>query len=260
MRSESIELFDSHAHYEDNRFEEDAEEVIVQAYEKGVKYILNAGSDIDTSKKSIELAEKFDYVYAAVGVHPHEAGKLKDDDETEIRELCKHPKVVAIGEIGLDYYYDHSPRDLQRYWFSKQLKLAKELNLPVIIHDRDAHEDVLNIVKQEAPFEAYGVFHCFSGSWEMAKEVLKLGFYISVGGSLTFKNARKTVEVIKNIPLESVLLETDCPYLTPEPFRGRRNDSSYVRLIAEKIAQIKGITLEQVAKSTTDNTKRFFKI
>ena len=256
----NIELFDSHAHYDDNRFKEDAEKVINEANEKGVKYILNAGSDIVTSQKSIELAEKFNYVYAAVGVHPHEVGNLKQDFEKEIRKLCNHPKVVAIGEIGLDYYYDHSPRDLQRYWFCKQLELAKTLNLPVIIHDRDAHEDVLKLIKQEALFKAFGVFHCFSGSWEMAKEVLKLGFYISVGGPLTFKNAKKTVEVIKNIPLENVLIETDCPYLTPEPSRGRRNDSSYVRLVAAKIAEIKEITLEEAARITTENAKRLFKI
>lgn len=255
-----MELFDSHAHYDDNRFIDDADEVITKARESGVKYILNVGSDIETSEKSIELAERFDFVYASAGVHPHEVGKLKDDDVEKIRDLCRHPKVVAIGEIGLDYYYDHSPREEQRRWLSKQLKLAKELELPVIIHNRDAHEDIMKIIKQEAPFKWGGVFHCFSGSWEMAKELLNLGFYISFGGPVTFKNARKTVEVLRNVPQDRILIETDCPYLTPEPFRGRRNDSSYVRLVVEKVAEIKEMPVDQSARITTQNAKRLFRI
>ena len=255
-----MELFDSHAHYDDRKFKGDVYEVITAAYKSGVKYILNAGSDISTSIRSVKLAEEFDFVFAAVGVHPHEVGKLKEDDLEEIEELCGNPKAVAVGEIGLDYYYDHSPRDLQKEWFQRQLDLAKNFNLPVIIHNREAHEDTMKILRQGAPFKAEGVLHCFSGSREMAKELMQLGFYISFGGSITFKNARKTVEVLENMPMDRILVETDCPYLTPEPFRGRRNDSSYVKLVAEKIAEIKGLTLEEVAKVTTENAKRLFRI
>lgn len=255
-----MQLFDSHAHYDDDRFKEDAYEVIAHAYDSGVKYILNAGSDIKTSLKSLEFADSFDYVYAAVGVHPHEAVKLKDGDEDKIAELCMHSKAVAVGEIGLDYYYDYSPRDIQRMWFSRQIQLAKNLELPIVIHNRDAHDDTLRIVKEEAPFKNSGVFHCFSGSWDMAKELLKLGFYISIGGPVTFKNARKTVEVVKNVPLDMLLIETDCPYLTPEPFRGKRNDSSYVKFVAQKIAEIREVDIEEVARATTHNALSLFGI
>ncbi len=253
-------LFDSHAHYDDDRFSEDADEVIQSAYDSGVRYILNAGSDIASSRKSIKLSEKFSYVFAAAGVHPHEAAKLQNDDEKTIIELCDHPKVAALGEIGLDYYYDFSPREVQKSWFSKQLSIAKELGLPVIIHNRDAHEDTLEMVKSHAPFEASGVFHCFSGSWDMAKELLNLGFYISFAGPITFKNAKKSVEVLKNMPMDRILIETDCPYLTPEPFRGRRNNSSFVRLVAEKVAESRGIPLEEAARITTENAKRLFRV
>ena len=255
-----MQLFDSHAHFDDDKFKDDAYEIIENAFNNGVRYILNVGTDIKTSKRSIELAEKFEYVYATVGVHPHEVEKLKDSGEEAMRNLCTHPKVVAVGEIGLDYYYDHSPRELQKSWLTRQLKMAKELNLPFVLHDRDAHEDIMKIIKTEFPFNKSGVFHCFSGSWEMAKELLNMGFYISVGGSLTFKNAKKTVEVVKNISLDKLLIETDSPYLTPEPFRGRRNDSSYMKLVAEKIAEIRETSLEEIAAITTENAKRLFNI
>lgn len=255
-----MELFDSHAHYDDKRFAEDYEEVILNAFNSCVKYILNAGSDIDTSKKSIQLAEKFDFIYAAVGVHPHEVEKLNDDEFDELKKLCSHSKVVAVGEIGLDYYYDHSPREVQRYWFEKQIEMGKELKLPLILHNRDSHEDMMNIIRKHAPYSNPGVFHCFTGSWEMAKELLELGFYISFGGPITFKNAKKAIEIMENMPEDKILIETDCPYLTPEPFRGRRNDSSYVRIVAEKIAEVRGVSVEEVAKRTTVNTKRLFGI
>lgn len=256
----TVELFDTHAHYDDSRFEEDSDEVIKNAYDSGVKYILNAGSDIKTSERSIEIAEKFPYLYAAVGIHPHEVGKLEKNAEEKLIEMSAHPKVAAIGEIGLDYYYDHSPRDTQKYWLSKQLDIASKLKLPVIIHNRDSHEDMMKIIKNHAPYEASGVFHCFSGSWEMAKELLDMGLYLSFGGPITFKNAKKALEVLEKTPLESILIETDCPYLTPEPYRGRRNDSSYVRLVAEKIAEIRGLSLEETAGITTGNAKRLFGI
>jgi len=255
-----MELFDSHAHYDDKRFEEDYEEVILNAFSSGVKYILNAGSDIATSKKSIKLAEKFDFVYAAVGVHPHEVEKLSNTEYEELKKLCNHKKVVAIGEIGLDYYYDHSPREVQRYWFDKQIELGKEFNLPLIIHNRDSHEDIMNIIRRHTPYAKPGVLHCFTGSWEMAKELLNFGFYISFGGPITFKNAKKAIEIIEKMPEDRLLIETDCPYLTPEPYRGRRNDSSYVLFVAKRISEIRKISVEEAAKITTENTKRLFGI
>lgn len=253
-----MELFDSHAHYDDKRFAEDYHEVILNAFDSGVKYILNAGSDIATSKKSIMLAEKFDFVYAAVGVHPHEVEKLSETDFDELKKMYSHKKVVAVGEIGLDYYYDHSPRESQRHWFERQIELGKELNLPLIIHNRDSHEDMMNIIRKHAPFN--GVLHCFTGSWEMAKELLSLGLYLSFGGPITFKNASKAIGIIEKMPEDRILIETDCPYLTPEPFRGKRNDSGYVHLVAKKISEIRGISIEEAAKRTTMNTKKLFGI
>lgn len=257
---DDLTFFDTHTHYDDDRFKNDAEQVIINAYTGGVRYILNAGSDLFSSVKSIEFSEKYDFIFAAVGVHPHEVGKLENNDLKKIEELLLHPKVVAVGEIGLDYYYNYSPKDIQQKWFVIQLNIAKNLKLPVVIHNREAHEDVMRIVKSEFPSETGGVFHCFSGSWEMAKELLKKGFYISIGGPITFKNARRIIEVVKSVPMDMLLLETDCPYLTPEPFRGKRNDSSYIRFIAEKVAEIKAVSLEEVAKATTENAKRLFKI
>jgi TatD DNase family protein len=213
-----------------------------------------------SAKVSISLAEKFEFVYAAVGVHPHNIGGMTDDTLAEVASLADNDKVVAIGEIGLDYYYDTTPRDLQRYWFSKQIDLAKGLNLPIIIHDRDSHEDVLNIIKTEGAKDVGGVFHCFSGSVEMARVVLDNNLYISVGGAVTFKNARKLLDVVKYVPIDRLLIETDSPYLTPEPYRGKRNDSGFVRLVAEKIAQIKELEFEEVAQFTLNNAKRLFRI
>ena len=253
-------LFDSHAHYDDEKFDNDRSEVINKANENGVSYILNAATDTMSAKVSISLAEKFEFVYAAVGVHPHNIGDMTDDTLTEIASLADNDKVVAIGEIGLDYYYDTAPRDQQRYWFSKQIDLAKELKLPIIIHDRDSHEDVVNIIKSEGVKDVGGVFHCFSGSVEMARVVLDNNLYISVGGAVTFKNARKLLDVVKYVPIDRLLIETDCPYLTPEPYRGKRNDSGFVRLVAEKIAQIKELEFEEVAQFTLNNAKRLFRI
>lgn len=253
-------LFDSHAHLDDEKFDQDRYEVINKARESGVSYILNASSDLASAKNSVSLATDFDFIYAAVGVHPHYAGEMEESTLDAIRDLAAHNKVVAIGEIGLDYYYDTAPRDLQKHWFARQIDLAKELELPVIIHDRDAHEDILDIIKSQKAREVGGVFHCFSGSVEMAKEVLDNNFYISVGGVVTFKNARKIIDVVKYIPMDRLLIETDCPYLTPEPFRGKRNDSSYVRLVAEKIASIKGLSFESVASITLNNARQLLSV
>lgn len=253
-------LFDSHAHLNDARFDKDIDEIIKRAKEEGVKYILNPGADFASSVASINLAEKYDMIYAAVGVHPHDAKEMDEDTISLLRELSKKNKVMAIGEIGLDYHYDFSPRDIQKKWFREQIRLAKEVKLPIIIHDRDANQDVMNILKEEKAFEVGVLLHCYSGSAELAKEYIKLGAYISIAGPVTFKNARKTVEVVEQIPLEYLMIETDSPYLTPMPYRGKRNESSYVQYVADKIAQIKGISYEQVANQTCENAKKFFNI
>ncbi|HPD00339.1 MAG TPA: TatD family hydrolase [Acetivibrio sp.] len=253
-------FFDSHAHYDDERFENDRLETIMKAFESGVAYILNASSNITSSMDTVSLTQKFDFVYGAVGVHPHCASEISDNTYVALRDFTKDDKIVAIGEIGLDYYYEYSPRDLQKLHFAKQIALAKELDLPIIIHDRDAHKDTMDIVKSEQAKDVGGVFHCYSGSVEMLREVLDNNFYISVGGALTFKNAKKLVEVVEYVPLDRLMIETDCPYLTPEPHRGKRNDSGYVSLVAQKISAIRGIELEKVAELTTDNAKRLFRI
>jgi TatD DNase family protein len=253
-------LFDSHAHYDDEKFQDDREEVLAKAHEEGISYILNAASDIDTSLTSMDMAQKFDFIYAAVGVHPHSANTMDESTIARITEMVKSPKVVAIGEIGLDYYYDYSPKDIQKYWFKRQLELAGELAMPVIVHDRDAHEDIIKILKESEISQIGGVMHCFSGGREMAKILLDMGFYLSFGGPVTFKNARKAVEVLQYVPMDRMLIETDSPYLSPEPLRGKRNDSRNVRLVAEKIAEIKGLDFEFVASETLNNAIRLFGI
>lgn len=253
-------FFDTHAHYDDEKYDDDRDEVILRAYNMGVENILNVGINLDTSKKSIELARKYDFVYAAVGVHPHEIENLEQDYIERLEDLIhqNRHKIVAIGEIGLDYYYDFAPKDLQQKVFIEQINLAKKVGLPVAIHDRDAHGDTLDIIKQQGVTE--GILHCFSGSPEMANEVLKQGLYIAIGGVVTFKNAKKMVDVVKNIPMDRLLIETDLPYLTPEPFRGKRNESAYLKYVVEKIAQIKGLPEYEIANITTNNAKKLFGI
>jgi len=253
-------LFDSHAHLDDERFDKDRDEVVKRAREEGISYIMNPGSDFSSSVKAVELAEIYDEIYAAVGVHPHDAKDLDELTLNLIRELAKKDKVKAIGEIGLDYHYDFSPRDIQKKWFREQIRLAKELNLPIIVHCREANNDVMNILKEEKAFENGVLMHCYSGSLEMAKEYVRRGAYISIAGPVTFTNARKTHEVVAGIPLDYLMIETDSPYLTPHPFRGKRNESSYVKLVAEKIAEIKNISLEEVAEKTMENGKKYFRI
>lgn len=253
-------LFDSHAHYNSEQFSEDLDEVLGKMKENGVGYIMNACSDISEFDDIKNLIEKYDFLYGAAGVHPHEVGNMTDADLEKIAEFSKHPKIKAIGEIGLDYYYDNSPRDAQKYWFARQLDLAVDLNLPIIIHDRDAHKDTMDILKDHNAKAVGGAFHCYTGSVEMAKEVLDMGLYIAFGGSITFKNAQKPIEVAKYVPIESIIIETDCPYLTPVPFRGKRNSSLYVHLVAEKIAEVKGMEVSEVIKHTTENAKKCFRI
>lgn len=253
-------FFDTHAHYDDERFNEDRDEIINNAFQSGVTYILNASSSMASAIDSITLSQEYSFIYAAVGVHPHHASDINEGAILTLADFTSSEKVVAIGEIGLDYYYDNSPREQQRHWFTRQIDLAKNLKLPIIVHDRDAHEDVMNIIKKTNARQVGGVFHCFSGSVEMAQEALKNNFYISIGGPVTFKNVKKAVEVVKWVPLERLLIETDCPYLTPEPNRGKRNDSSYVRLVAEKIAEIRGMDVEEIGAVTTKNAMELFGI
>lgn len=253
-------LFDSHAHLDASRFNDDREAMIQRAKASGVELIMNPGADYESSIAAVKLAEAYDFIYAAVGIHPHDAKSLDDMMLKLIEKMAKKDKVKAIGEIGLDYHYDYSPRDVQQYWFRKQLQLAKKLKLPVIIHDREANQDVFNILNEEGSFETGVLLHCYSGNKELAKEYVKRGAYISIAGPVTFKNARKTVEVVKEIPLDHLLIETDAPYLTPHPFRGKRNESTYVKYVAEKIAEIKEIDYNTVAEQTTLNAKKYFNI
>ena len=248
--------FESHAHYDDERFDEDRDTLLASFPAEGIETVVNASSDIKSSKASIALSEKYPFFYAAVGVHPHEVENITEADIDELRELSKHPKVVAIGEIGLDYYYDLSPRDLQRHWFKRQLELAEELKMPVIIHSRDAAQECFDIIKNSNVQN--GVIHCYSGSAEMAEEYIKMGFYIGVGGSLTFKNNKKGVETVERIPIEKILIETDSPYLAPVPYRGKRNDSRLLKYVVERISQIKNIPENDICNITKNNAQNLF--
>lgn len=253
---ETLKPFDSHAHLDNAWYDEDRESVIEEAYQQ-VSGIINPACDMPTAKFALELAHKWTNIYAAVGFHPHEARHFLEKDLIEQAEMAKNSNVVAVGEIGLDYYYDHSPRDVQREVFIRHLDLARQLHLPIIIHDRDAHGDMMEIIKKEGK-GLRGVFHCFSGSNEMATELLKMDFYLAFGGSLTFKNAVKTVAVIKNMPMDRVLLETDAPYLAPEPNRGKRNIPSYIQLVAEKVVAEKNLTYVEVIQQTNRNVQELF--
>ncbi len=251
-------IFDSHAHYNDKAFDIDREKVLSSMKDNNVEYIMNACSRLDEMDDILTLCEKYDGVYGSVGIHPECACVCDSKTEFYFKEYAKQEKIKAIGEIGLDYYWDSVPRDVQKQCFDFQLSLGEELHMPVIIHDREAHKDSLDIVSSHKGLE--GVFHCFSGSREMAREVLELGLYIALGGALTFKNNVKTVEVAKYVPLDRILIETDCPYLTPVPYRGKRNSSVYLPYVIEKIAEIKGISPQEVEDATFENAKRLFKI
>ena len=252
-------IFDTHAHYDDEAFDADREALLASMPENGVGLIVDPGCDLDTSRRAVEIAEQYPHVYAAVGWHPENCAPYTRERLDTLRAWAKNPKVVAIGEIGLDYYWEQNPpREFQQEVFRDQLALAQELGLPVIVHDRDAHADCLAIVK-EFP-QVRGVFHCFSGSAEMARQLVTRGWYIGFTGVITFKNARKAVEVVEDMPLSRLLLETDCPYMAPEPFRGKRNDSRYLYRMAERVAEIRGKTPEEIAKITLENGLRLFGI
>lgn len=249
-------LTDTHTHLNAEAFNEDREEVIRRAYESGVTRMVNIGFNRETIPTSLELAEKYDFIWTAVGWHPQDAIDMKPGDLEWIEELCKQEKVVAIGEIGLDYYWDTSPKDVQHRVFREQIQLARKIGKPIIIHNRDAHADVVRILREEKASEVGGIMHCYSGSWEIAKECLDMNFHISFGGPVTFKNAKQPKEVLAQVPLDRLLIETDSPYLTPHPYRGKRNESSYVLLVAEAAAEIKGMTVEEIAEITTNNAIR----
>lgn len=253
-------IFDSHAHYNDGRFNEDRFSVIETMPEKNVGYIMNVADSMDSLDKVLELAEKYSFVWASVGVHPEAVGNISDADMDILKKYAGHKKVKAIGEIGLDYYYDDVGRDIQKKWFIRQIELAKEVDLPIIVHDREAHGDCMDILKSCGAKSVGGILHCFSGSREMAREVLLQGMYIGIGGTLTFKNARKVREVAEYVPMDRIVLETDCPYLAPEPFRGKRNSSDLIKYVAECLAEIKGIPTEEVEKITFENAKRCYRI
>ena len=246
-------IFDTHAHYDDEAFEQDREELLGQMQENGIGGIVNVGASWRGVQASQELAEQYPYVYAAVGVHPDEVGCLNEQRLLELYELCRRPKTVAVGEIGLDYYWDKEAHEFQKLWFKKQLQMAKDTDLPVNIHSRDAAQDTFDIIKAEHAGTTGGIIHCFSSSAQMAEEYVKLGYYIGVGGVVTFKNARVLREVVEAVPLTRIVLETDCPYLAPTPHRGKRNSSLNLPLVAAEIARIKGITEEEVEAVTFQN-------
>ena len=251
-------LFDTHAHMNDPAFDEDREEVILGLKEKGVANFLNVGCCLESSKDCIAMAEKYDFVYASVGTHPDSADEVDEAVLDAYRQMARHPKVMAIGEIGLDYYYETIPRQIQIQAFRMQMELARELKMPVIVHERNAHDDGMRVVKEFK--DVTGVFHCYSGSAEMARQLVDMGWYIGFTGVLTFKNARKAVETAERIPLERIVLETDCPFMAPEPFRGKRNDPGYLYRMAERLAEIRGISVEEVHAATMENAKRLYRI
>lgn len=253
-------IFDTHAHYDDNAFDEDREELINELLNQGIEKVVNVGASMDSCKRTIELVRKYPFFYGALGIHPSDTGELTEEDIEYIKKECLGEKIVAVGEIGLDYYWDTPERDIQKKWFVRQLDLAKELSLPVIIHSRDAAKDTLDIMKAEHAQDIGGVIHCFSYETEMAREYLNMGYYIGVGGVVTFKNGRKLKEVVEYTPIDRIVTETDCPYLAPVPYRGKRNSSLYIPLIVKEIAAIKNMNEEDVYRITCRNGYELYRM
>jgi len=253
-------FFDTHAHYDDERFDADRDELLSSMAEAGISLIVNAGCNLETSEAGCKMAERYPFIYFSAGFHPHDAKAMNSDSVQKMRELLKHEKAVAVGEIGLDYHYDNSPRDVQRARFAEQLELAQELGKPVIIHEREAFEDAMNILSDFPYVYNRSVFHCFSGDWQAARRVLDLGFMLSFTGAITFKNAAASMEVATRAPIDRLMLETDAPYLAPVPFRGKRNDSRNIPIYAPRLAAARGISVEELAERTMENGKRFFNI
>ena len=253
-------IFDTHAHYDDDAFDEDRDTLLSGMKEAGVEYIVNVGASMASSERSVALAKKYPFVYAAVGVHPDEVGELDEEKFSQLREWSKLEKVKAIGEIGLDYYWDKEKHDLQKHWFMRQMELANEVKLPMIVHSREAAKDTLDMVIAAKPLELSGIIHCYSYSVEQAREYLNMGYYLGIGGVLTFKNAKKLKEVAEYAPLSQIVLETDCPYLAPTPYRGKRNDSSMIAYVAEELAAIKQVPVEEVLRITNENGRKLYNI
>jgi len=251
-------IFESHAHYDDEAFDRDREELLLSFREHNIGYVLNIASGLPSIKTTVALTEKYPFVYGAVGVHPTETGELTEDDFTWIKEQCLNKKILAVGETGLDYHWKNVEKDVQKKWFARQLALANEVKLPVVIHSREAAQDTLDIMKAEQAVERRGVLHCFSYTKETAKEYLNMGYLIGVGGVITFQNAKKLRECVEYLPMEAVLLETDSPYLAPVPYRGKRNCSLYLPYVVAEIARIKGISEERVIEITEENAKKLF--
>ena len=253
-------IFESHAHYEDKRFDEDREQLLNGLKDKKVGYVINVSSTLNTIKTTLELTKQYSFIYGAVGVHPEAAAELNEETFDWVKEMSKQPKIVSIGEIGLDYYWDEPERSIQKEWFEKQIEWAKEIDLPMIIHSRDAAKDTFDMLKALQADKVGGVIHCFGYGKEMAREFLNMGFYIGIGGVVTFKNGKKLREVVEYIPIESILLETDCPYMSPEPNRGKRNDSTNLIYIAKEIARIKEMEYDEVVRITKENAMRMYRL
>lgn len=251
-------IFDSHCHYDDKAFDGERDGLLRGLCDQGVDRLVNVGADMSSSRTALALAERYDFVYCALGVHPSEVEELREADINWIREHAGHEKVVAIGECGLDYHWPEPAPELQKQWFCRQIELAKEVHLPIIIHSRDAAAETMEIIKHTKAYDCGGVIHCYSYSPEMAKEYVQMGFYLGIGGVVTFKNAKKLKKTVEEIPLEHLVLETDCPYLAPEPHRGSRNDSSQLIYVAEKIAELKGISKERVIEETRKNAEKMY--
>ena len=251
-------IFETHAHYDDKAFDEDRENLLPELYQNGITTIINVSSDLASIKRTLSLAEKYPYIYGAVGVHPSDSGELTEETFLELTKVCRHEKVVAVGEIGLDYYWQEPEKEIQKKWFERQLLLAQEVSLPVIIHSREAAKDTLDMMRALHAEKSGGVIHCFSYSKEMAAEFLKLGYYFGIGGVVTFQNAKKLREAVAYIPIDKILLETDSPYLAPVPNRGKRNNSGNIPYIAQELAQIKGVSYEEIIAATRQNSERLF--
>lgn len=253
-------IFDTHAHYDDEAFDEDRELLLNSFEENGIEAVTNVGASMKSSRQTLELTKQYPHVYGAIGVHPNETGELNEENINWLKENASMKKIVAIGEIGLDYHWDEPDHETQKTWFIRQLNLARETSLPVIIHSRDAAMDTLDIMKEEQARDMGGVIHCFSYSKEMAREYLSMGFYLGIGGVLTFKNAKKLKEVVEYMPMKQMVLETDCPYLAPDPHRGKRNSSLYLPYVVEAVSQIKKISKDEVIEITNQNAKRLYRL
>jgi TatD DNase family protein len=253
-------IFETHAHYEDEAFNEDRDELLTNLPSRGIEYVVNVSSSVDSVDRVLALADQYSYLYGAVGIHPENAKELSEERFEWLKQRVRHPKNVAVGEIGLDYYWDTSDRATQKLWFERQMELAKEVNLPLIIHSRDAANDTFQMLKDAKADRIGAIIHCFGYGVEQARQYLNLGFYLGIGGVLTFKNAKKLKEVVTYAPLEALVLETDCPYLAPVPFRGKRNDSTLLTYVAEEIARLKNVEVDTVVRVTAENAKRFYRI